>query len=361
MKPLQKLAGFQIEHPGIIVLLSLLLTGILVLGIPKIQLQTDFQDSLPDAIPAVEAQDKVEATFGSQSAIIVLMETDDTADEPSFVSDIRDPRVVRTLEFLEQELSREPIVSDTRSMATLFQQQPESMAAVKERLSTTDASFTNRDYTATTMSVELSEDMTEENIREATEAIDENIAQSPKYPGVDIRTTGTPVVRTTISDILVSDTVRTLAIASLLILGLLVISRGRIYGPITFVPLIAGVIWTLGAMGHLGIPLSFATISLGSMILGLGVEYGSFIAERILEELENGDLEHAIMTAVPNTGKAILGSSATDGIGFLALLLASISFIRDLGITLAMGEFLTVGSALIITPAFIVLARRWGY
>jgi hypothetical protein len=136
------------------------------------------------------------------------------------------------------------------------------------------------------------------------------------------------------------------------------IVRGIFYGPITFVPLFAGLTWTLGTMGHLGIPLNFATISLGSMILGLGVEYGSFISERIIEETNGGTVDEAVMTAVPNTGSAILGSATTDGVGFLALLLASISFIRDLGLTLALGEFLTVGSALLVTPALLIFYER---
>jgi len=60
--------------------------------------------------------------------------------------------------------------------------------------------------------------------------------------------------------------------------------RGPAYGAATFAPLFLGLLWTLGAMGLLGIPLTIATIALGSMLLGLGVEYGSFISERIAEE-----------------------------------------------------------------------------
>jgi len=54
-----------------------------------------------------------------------------------------------------------------------------------------------------------------------------------------------------------------------------------------------------------------------------------------------------------------LGSSTTDLVGFLALLLASISFMRDLGITLALGEVLTLTAALVLTPALIIKYERW--
>lgn len=355
---LEKLAKIQLNHPLKIVGLAFLMTIVFAAGIPKIQLNTDFQDSLPDDIDAIEAQDKVENNFGSSNSIIILFKTNKQPKEESFVTDVRDKRNIQTLKFLKSELEKETVVESTSSMADLFEGE-EVKGNVKKKLDKSDASFTNRDFTATTMFVELSEDMTEENIREANKVIEENIQQAPKYPGVDITLTGTPVVRTTLSNVLVSDTVFTIAIASVLILLLLTISRGIFYGPATFVPLFVGLIWTLGFMGHLGIPLSFATISLGSMILGLGVEYGSFITERILEEMKEHSIEEAVTITIPNTGKAILGSAMTDGLGFMALLLASFAFIRELGITLALGEFLTVSSALIISPCLMISYRRW--
>ena len=356
---LQKTAEVQIQHTKKIVAVSALLTIILALGIPDIRLQTDFQDSLPDDIPAIEAQDKVENNFGSLDAIIILFQVNDEPKQPGFISDVRDPRTVRSLNFLQQGLERETSISSTNSMASLFESNPETKEQVKKRLAESDASFTNRDFTATTMFVKLEDEMTEDNIRRATQDVRENIKETPKYPGLDITITGTPVVRTTLSDVLVTDSLTTITAASALILGLLSIIRGRVYGPITFVPLFVGLIWTLGFMGHFGIPLSFATISLGSMILGLGVEYGSFITERILEEMEEKNIEEAIKVTIPNTGKAVLGSAATDGVGFLALLLAAFYFIRDLGITLALGELLTVTSAVIITPCLMLQYKRW--
>lgn len=356
---LEKVADLQIAHSKLIVAASLVLTLVLATGIPEIRLQTDFQDSLPDDIEAIQAQDKVESNFGSSDSIIVLFEVNDRRKQENFVTDIRDPRVLRTLIFLEEGLEKEGIIDSTNSMASLFDSQPGSKTGVKKILQSSGASFTNRDYTATTMFVKLSGEMTEENIREANQAVKEEIEDSPKYPGLEVTLTGTPVVRTTLSNVLVTDSVTTISAASALILGLLIIVRGRAYGPITFVPLFLGLVWALGFMGHFGIPLSFATISLGSMILGLGVEYGSFITERLLEEMEQHSVEESIRITVPNTGKAVLGSAATDGVGFMALLLASFAFIRDLGVTLALGELLTVSSAVLVTPCLVIEYRRW--
>lgn len=335
------------------------MTLVFALGLPNIELQTDFQSSLPDSIDAIQTQDRAEANFGSSDSIIVLFETNDKALEENYVTDVRDPRMVRSMLFLSEELDNEAEISSVNSMASLFDEKPESKEAVKQRIQRSGVSFTNRDYTASTMYVELSNDMTEENIREATRIINRNIEETPKYPGIDIQTTGTPVMRNVLSDVLITDTVTIIVVASALILLLLALVRGPVYGTATFAPLFMGLLWALGAMGLLGIPMTIATVAIGSMLLGLGVEYGSFIAERIVEETTEQGLEKGIMTAVPNTGEAVLGSSTTDLVGFLSLLLASISFMRDLGITLALGEALTLAAALLLTPALIVKYERW--
>lgn len=357
--PLEMLARAHLEHTDKIIAVCGLLTLVFAFGLPQIQLQTDFQSSLPNDIPAIRAQDKVEANFGSSNSIIILFETDKTRLEKNFVTDVRDPRMLETLNFLEKELENEPSISSVNSMASLFREIPESKEQVKQVLQSSDASFTNRDYTATTIYIQLSNEMTEENVRKATDIIEENIQQAPKYPGINIQTTGVPVMRSVLGDVLVADTVTIIAVASMLIWILLMMVRGIVYGTATFAPLFVGLLWALGALGLFGIPMTIATIAIGSMLLGLGVEYGSFIAERLIEEIEEQGVEQGVMIAVPNTGRAILGSSTTDLVGFLALLLASISFMRDLGLTLALGEGLTLTAALLLTPALIVKYERY--
>ena len=360
--PLDWLASQQIKNSRLILALSLLFTLVLAAGVPEIQLETDFQSSLPEDLGPIQTQDKVESEFRSSSSILILFETTDDAQEESFVTDMRDPRMVRMQMNLEQELNSESIVGEVSSPALLFKQVPESKEEVKKALERSGfgGQFYSRDYTASQMFVTLEEEMNEENIRVATRKINQNLEQTPKQPGVEYTVTGNPIIRTDIGDTLVDDSVTTISIASLLILSLLVLTRGRVYGPITFVPLFIGLIWTLGAMGHLGIPLTIATIALGAMILGLGVEYGSFITERIIEEKEEKEsVQEAIEGAVPTTGLAILGSSTTTVVGFSALLVASISFIRDLGLTLSIGITLTLISALVITPALILEFERW--
>ena len=352
---LEGLADFQARNAELVILAAIVFTAGVATGIPDIQIQTDFQEGLPDDLPPIEAQDKVESEFRSSSSILILFQVEDGAVSETDVTDLRDPRMLNYLQTLETRLENEGIVSQASTPASSIEEIPETV----ENASNIPGSFYSRDFTSTQASVRLTETMSEENIREATRTINSNLEDAPPPAGVKATVTGNPVIRTDIGRILVSDSSRTILAASALILVLLSAARGLKYGPITFIPLFAGLIWTLGAMGHLGIPLTIATVALGAMILGLGVEYGSFITERIVEEKQEKTVEEAVKAAVPETGLAVLGSSTTTVVGFSALLLASISFIRNLGLTLSIGIILTVSSALIVTPSLVIAAERW--
>ena len=353
------LAHLQIEHTDKVIIGSLLLSGFLVAGIPKVEIQTDFQEGLPQDLPPIVAEEEVQAKFGNTETLTILFQTDETPQEDGYVTDVRDPRMVSSMNFLEDQLQQEPIVESVNSMASLFEQDPSTKQQVKNRLSRTPVEYVNRDYTSTLMFVQLSEEMNERNIQKATNVIEENLRQTPSYPGVEQSVTGLPAIRTALSNVIVTDTTKIIGGSSALILLLLIGARGFFYGPATFVPLFLGLLWTLGTMGWIGLPLTIVTIALSSVLLGLGVEYGSFIAERIVEESEKETVEEAVKESMPSTGKAVLGSSTTDLVGFLALLTAPISFLRDLGLTLAIGESLTLLAAIGLTPALIIRYKRW--
>ena len=216
---LEKLANLQINHSRRIILGGLLLTLVLATGLPDIQLETDFQSSLPDDLDPIQTQDKVESEFRSSSSIIVLFQVNDEQKEESFVTDVRDPRLIRSQKALADELREEVIVGEVQSSASLFEDIPETKEEVKQAVerSGQGAQLYNRDYTATQMLITLDEEMTEENIRDANQKIRENLEQTPKQPGIDITVTGNPVIRTDIGDILVEDSVTTITAASLLI------------------------------------------------------------------------------------------------------------------------------------------------
>jgi len=129
-----------------------------------------------------------------------------------------------------------------------------------------------------------------------------------------------------------------------------------------FTPLLLTVVWTLGTMGWLRIPLSIGTVGIGAMILGLGVEYGIFVIKRYEEEKRKGKSPEEILgVVVPGVGLNITGSATTTIAGFLALLLATMPMVQKMGSTLALGIFYSYLGAIAVNPALIAILDRRGY
>jgi hypothetical protein len=215
----------------------------------------------------------------------------------------------------------------------------------------------NKDYSATIVLVSANLGAQEQTVRDLEETIQKDIDSSAIPPGVKVQLTGMPPLRVVLMDTLQSDAVFTICLAALSILIVLVlISNPRSDGVVVFAPLVFGLIWTMGTMGWLNIALSIATVGVGAMILGLGVEYSVFYIERYNEERDKGYAQiKSMKLAMKEVGGAIIGSSSTVIVGFLALMLASMPMLQHLGLTLAIGIFYCVVAAIGLNPALMVV------
>jgi predicted RND superfamily exporter protein len=363
---LEGVARFQKKFALPILIGVIIITIILGVGIKDISLQTDLTKEMPQDLPVFQLNDKISDTFGGQDTVILLFQIDDGLDKRTGVDDIRHPYVMQALLLLEDMLGEESSVDEIVSPARYFKgKQFFTLDHTKSILDSQPGSdmFFSKDYKSTLMYIRADVGSSEDKISDLAKLIKENIDAAPSIPGVKVSLTGNPPMRVTISQLLAHDAVYTLMLAALIILLLLfVMERSITKGLLVFSPLIIGLIWTMGTMGWLKIPLSVATVGLGAMILGLGVEYGVFMLTRYKEErdLGSGQLE-SLLVAVPSVGGAIFGSGMTTIIGFLALTLSTLPMMQKLGITLALGIGFTLISAVFVAPVIIILEENFEY
>lgn len=361
---LTKLAEFEYRNALQIFLISIILTLFLAIGVLNVSMQTDISKELPQDLPVIKLQREISERFGSGDMILVLIQLDKQSTVENAVVDIRDPRVISSLLELQALIEKEYNIKAVFSIASIFKQQvPRDIEGVKMVLNQVPNSqaFFNRDYSATMLSI--SGDFTggEERIKRLVSALQADVDSVSKPPGVKMTITGMAPIRVTMMDLLREDAVYTTSVAGIIILLLLTMLTRSLTKPILiFIPLLFSVIWTLGTMGWLEIPLSIATVAVGAMIIGLGVEYGAFLVSRYEEERKKGKSQkESLVITIPSIGSAISGSAATTMIGFLALQLVSMPMIQQLGLTLTLGIFYCWLSALIINPVFIVLEERF--
>ncbi len=364
-----RVAGVQYRRYRLILLATLLITLVLGSGLTRISLETDFRKGLPQDIPVFQMGDKISAKFGGEDSILILARLDPAEDARGAPRDIRDPRVLASLAELESLLRREAAINRVSSVASLLPRAPATLEESKALLAAAPGAgqFFNPDFSATLLFATSSLGGGQAKVQEASDLIQRRVAEVPRPPGLQFTVTGTPVLQNLMFGLLISDTLFTLSLTAVLIYVFLwVTHRSPTRAALLFVPLGLGVAWTFGAMGWLGIPLSFGTVFLAPLLIGLGCEYGAFLLSRYHEARAAGaGQEDALRTALGNVGAAQFGSASTTVAGFGVLMTASMPVIQQLGATTALGIGLTFLASVFINPAVILAeenfaARRRG-
>lgn len=363
---LKKLAIIQKNHTRLLISIVIIFTVILGTGLKDLTMNSDVRKEMPTQLPVYQLGDRVSDKFGGKDTVVIMVKLDYSVDSKSSVRDIRDPRVIRSLIFLDRSLREENSVNSITSPASFFRGKDEiSDEEIKETLQNNPqlSDFFSRDFKSTLMYVSADIGSGEIKIEEFTKLAYQKIEYTPKPPGISFSVTGQPVLRMTILELLKRDAVYTLVVSATLILLLLfAMQRSYTHGLLIFIPLSLGLIWTMGTLGWLGIPLSVATVALSSMILGLGVEYGVFVVSRYKEErAKNFNQLESLKTTVYGIGSAIIGSGITTMIGFGALSFSTVPMIQHLGQTLALGIGYSLLAALIANPLLILLEEDYDY
>ena len=112
--------------------------------------------------------------------------------------------------------------------------------------------------------------------------------------------------------------------------------------------LFIGVLWTLGFMGLVGIDFNVVSVLALPLIVGIGIDDGVHYYHRVTQD-------HNIVKALVHTGKPIILTSLTTGIGFGSLLLSVHGGVFALGLTTTIGIFACLLSSLIVLPALIAI------
>lgn len=361
---LEKIARFEKKNAGKILIFVFIVTIFMLYGVFNLKVQSDMEKSFPQNLPVYELKNKITSKFGGQDAILVLVELDSDSNNRE-INDIRDPKVVKFLMNLENELKKEKEFNSVQSMGTIFQQygEPESLLESKKVLESIPSvdSFFSRDYSMTMLFISADLGSGPKKLKKIDSDVN-NYAISAGIPnGVKITITGTPSMKNLMFNLLIRDGVKTLLISSVIIFFLIFfLQKSFNKSFVIFFPLLIGVIWTIGTMGWIGLELSMATAGIGTMILGLGVEYSVFLFTRYGEERKkNFDQEKSISKAVSEVGASIFGSSMTTILGFLALTISIMPLMRSLGLSLAIGIAFCLFATIFISPAVLIFEENF--
>ena len=143
-----------------------------------------------------------------------------------------------------------------------------------------------------------------------------------------------------------------LSLALVLITSILVF-RSVTAGLVAVVPVTFAVLVLYAVMGYLGIYLEPATSMFAAIALGVGVDFGIHLVERLREAYANhaDDTAAAVDRVLPPTARACFFNSAALGLGFSVLLVSDLPTLQRFGGLVAVAAVSAYVAALVIVPA----------
>lgn len=150
------------------------------------------------------------------------------------------------------------------------------------------------------------------------------------------------------------------SVISFALIALILYAQFRSVGVsfLVLVPLMTGLLLTLGFMGLFGLPLNFINIAAIPLLLGIGVDYGVYVMQ---DYIEAGLASSALPeSAVARVGAAVIMCALTTIAGFGSLVTMPFKGIASLGIIISIGVTACLLAAIFLLPAIIHYAQRRG-
>ena len=184
-----------------------------------------------------------------------------------------------------------------------------------------------------------------------------NQPQSPVI--MDFQQTGLPMIYIDIDNSIISSQTYSLIFAIGLVLILLTIQfRSFIGGLISILPIILTVLFNFSIMWIFKIPLDAATVMIGSVAVGIGIDYSIHFNNRFHFEItKKNSVESALITTLQTTGKGIIINAFSVMFGFLTLLLGSIVPMQRFGWLIALTMIISALASITFLPSLLLITH----
>ena len=359
-----------VDHPGPAGLFLLIATLFFGFGLPSLSIDSTTHrfrasDPVSDAF-----YEQTVATFGADEMTLLLVET----------PQVFDADVLQRIRTLTETIERLPDVKRVESLTTV-----RNIAARDDGVDTevlvprtipTDAdalarmradalanpllvgNLVNPEGTATAVLVftrtGLGDSSVDSRVTKGIEAAIESVAR----PGLTMSQIGAPYISSTFVRYLLHDVP---LYATLGGLGLFILLRSWFRSWRSALVPLAGstlcILWTLGAMGWLGIPFTMLSGMMPALLIAIGfTEDTHLIAEYEQQRQEGLERMEAIRAAVRSVATPLLITSASTVVSFATMISASVRVLSEMGATMTVAFLFNFVVTIIVVP---LLLRYW--
>jgi len=380
----KKFANFAINNRGRIIIVAVFFAVISILLLPQVETDVNFLELSPEGIPEVEAMNKYSDVFGGGANFnALIIETDPYG--------FTDREVIRAIIAMEDEM-RDAVAETFPNMDTMqIEKSVYSIAdeidkaldlveqinqsAIRQfieerfisdaskilldRISREGYQIIDEEYSKTLIMVSIPAGISIQKTEELVNKINliaektNSVGAIPKNGKVS-QLAGQDAVNVAVNKKLTDEQTRSMIIALLLVLSvLIVIFNSSKYGFLTLIPVAFVLLWEPGFLVGLDISLSVVTITIASIMIGIGIDYGVHITQRVRDGLEEGlSKVEATREAIDKTGLSLLEAALTTMAGISAIYFINIPALRQFGTVIVLMTALSCIAAALILPVF---------
>ena len=353
-------------RPSVTLIVGLLLTGVFAIGIPNIRVETRPDQFMGPQNPAVVAMEAMDAHFGGSRQVAIEIDTGKR-------NGIKNPAVLQKITELETFLLNQPEIGETSSVAEIARQLNETFHAsdpdyyrIPEdpRLASSLfllhggdpgqlflGDFSKGEVLARMNNIGSSE--IEELVREIRAYLEAEF----NGPNAEAEVVGATQAFASLNAKMVPSQLASLGTSTAVIGVIVALLMGSLLaGLISLVPLAATLIVAFGLMALLGIDLDLATLMLGSIAIGIGVDYVIHFLSRLRLERDSGrEPAAALHATLTTTGRGIAYNTLALAFGFMPLLVSSFQGLFNFGLILIVTTLVASITTFTLIPAMLLL------
>ncbi len=354
-----KIAEFIIKNKKRIIVIACFFAVMSLILLPQTKTDVNYFDMAPEGIPEIEKLMDYSDNFGGANYNALLIETDPQG--------LTYPEVIDAIYNMEMEIKNAGV--DVYSLAGEIKKVNDILErdAIIERIGSfvgvetiifdmvAEAGIVDEDFSKTIMIVYVPLGISMEETESIVNTVN-SITSSTEIPrnGQASQLTGQDAINVAINKKLADEQTRSMIIAILLVLAALIIIFGSsIYGFLTMTPVAFVLMWEPGFLVALDIPLSVITISIASIMIGIGIDYGVHITHRVREEMARGlSKTNATKIAIEKTGLSLVEAACTTIAGIAAIFFIDIAALQQFATVIVLMVALSCIGAALILPVF---------
>ncbi len=398
LKCVRSLSRFVQKHPVAVIIATVLITAFAALGATKITMSTAVRDFFPSTDPEIVALDHIDEIFGGSDYVLIAAKADE----------VFTPQGLQVLEDITRGIEDVDGVHSVRSVTNMVEVQGtpwglevvDLLAEMPTHQSEADAVRRQMEENPQIAGILVSENgqyvlalaQLEQGVDAGAVSGEVRSVIDQHRGGIVFHLSGSPLLSKAAEEYLLADLLNLFPFAVVVIVIVLALSFRTISGVLLpLVTVLLSIVWTLGVMGFIGVPLTQMSAVLPVVLLASGSAYGLHMMHRYYEENGNGNGDgrrngngrgngrgngngkdngngkgngsnsSSAGRALESVGIAIVLAGVTTVAGFGSNMFSSMTRMRQFGGFTALGVAFALLIALTFLPAVLtVLDRRRG-